>query len=435
MARLIKCPRCQSPIDVTSVTGGATVRCADCGAMVRVPTGSTGVRPAVSAPAAAPPPAPEPARGKSSGRSTALFKKMANTRQPGGSRPPSRSSVEAVGRGGGGVPRRSGSNPTMMGLIIAGVLFVLVIVMIFANQSKQASIKAKEEAVRQKNEETKKKNAEILAEARRQALEDEAAEKAEKEAAKVDKKKGGLQKDASGGYKAPTTFEPGAGKFAKGSITAHADPTLLREFESLASGGKIADIVREPGKWFPAMLFSFLSENESVARGAFQAMHDICQAKNITTESGKNPVRIDLFNSAAWRGGEYTHWSEWWEKPQNKIAMGLNDPKLLEEIRTKPGSVDASKANWDKLMQDLRAGGAFDQMDRPEGKAFAQVKSMGPAAYPHLAKFIDNEDPLLGKAAVKVLNMLTGRDGQMPTEANKGQVKAEWEAWIAKQGQ
>jgi hypothetical protein len=222
MARLIKCPRCQSPIDVTSVTGGATVRCADCGAMVRVPTGSTGVRPAVSAPAAAPPPAPEPARGKSSGRSTALFKKMANTRQPGGSRPPSRSSVEAVGRGGGGVPRRSGSNPTMMGLIIAGVLFVLVIVMIFANQSKQASIKAKEEAVRQKNEETKKKNAEILAEARRQALEDEAAEKAEKEAAKVDKKKGGLQKDASGGYKAPTTFEPGAGKFAKGSITARS---------------------------------------------------------------------------------------------------------------------------------------------------------------------------------------------------------------------
>ena len=34
MARLIKCPRCQSQMDVTSVQGGATVRCTDCGALL-----------------------------------------------------------------------------------------------------------------------------------------------------------------------------------------------------------------------------------------------------------------------------------------------------------------------------------------------------------------------------------------------------------------
>lgn len=426
MARLIKCPRCQSQIDVTSVTGGTTVRCADCGAMVRVPTGATGVRPAVPA-------QPEAPAARPGGRSTALFKKMSGTRAPGGSRPPSRSSVEAVGRS---APVRRGGGRGMssaaVGLIIAGVLLVLVFVMIFANQSKQARFAANKEAQKAKNEQIRKDNERKLEEFRRQAAEDEAAEKA---AAKAEKegKKPALQKDASGAYKAPATFEPGAARMVKGGASASADPALVKEFESLASSGKIADLVRDPARWFPAMLVSLLSDNETVARGAFQTLHDLCQAKNITTESGKNPVRIDLFTSAQWRGGEYSHWSEWWEKPQNKLAMGVNDPKLQEEIRTKGGGGDPAKADWDKLMGFLRAGGAFDAPDRPEGKAYAQVKDMGPAAYPFLAKYIDNEDILLGRAAVKVLNMLTGRDGQNPTEANKGQVKAEWEAWIAKQ--
>ena len=429
MARLIKCPRCQSQIDVTSVSGGTTVRCADCGAMVRVPTGATGVRPAVPAEA---PAAPAPTR--TGGKSTSLFKKMAGTRAPGGSRPPSRSSHEAVerrpmpGRGGG-----RGSNPTMIGLAIAGVLFVLVIVMIFANQSKQSRIASDKENLKARNEQIRKDNERKLEEFRKQAAADEAEvnaiAKAEKEG-----KKPALQKDKSGAYKAPATFEPGANSQVKGGASVTTDPTLLKEFENLASSGKIDEIVREPGKWFPAMLVSFLSDNETVARGAFQAIHDMCKAKNITTDSGKNPVRMDLFTSAQWRGGEYSHWSDWWEKPQNKIAMGVSDPKLLEEIRTKGGSGDPSKADWDKLMTQLRAGGAFDALDRPEGKAFEQVKGFGPAAYPFLARYIDNEDLLLGKAAVKVLNMLTGREGQAPTEATKGAVKTEWEAWIAKQG-
>ena len=429
MARLIKCPRCQSQIDVTSVSGGTTVRCADCGAMVRVPTGATGVRPAVPAQTAA---APAPTR--TGGKSTALFKKMAGTRAPGGSRPPSRSSNEAVERrpmavrGG-----RGGMSPGMIGGICAGVLGVLAILFFFLGQSKQAQFAANKEAREAKNAEIRRKNEQILAEAKRQALEDEAAEKAEKAAEKAGKKPA-LQKDGKGGYTAPATFEPGAARQAKGGASVTADPTLLKEFESLAASGKIDEIVREPGKWFPAMLVSFLSDNESVARGAFQAIHDMCKAKNITTDSGKNPVRMDLFTSSQWRGGEYMHWSDWWEKPQNKIAMGVNDPKLQEEIRTKGGSGDPSKADWDKIMGHLRAGGAFDAPDRPEGKAFEQVKGFGPAAYPFIAKYIDNEDILLGRAAVKVLNILTGRDGQAPTEATKGTVKAEWEAWIAKNG-
>jgi len=59
MAKLVKCPRCTSPIDVTTISGGSTVRCAECGAMVRIPTGNTSVRvaPAAAAPAVAAPPA------------------------------------------------------------------------------------------------------------------------------------------------------------------------------------------------------------------------------------------------------------------------------------------------------------------------------------------------------------------------------------------
>jgi hypothetical protein len=63
MARLVKCPRCSVAIDVTQLSGGATVRCAECGAMVRVPTGSTGVFPKAAAPVPAPPPAPGPSAG------------------------------------------------------------------------------------------------------------------------------------------------------------------------------------------------------------------------------------------------------------------------------------------------------------------------------------------------------------------------------------
>lgn len=430
MARLIKCPRCQSQMDVTSIAGGTTLRCSDCGAQIRVPTGSTGVRPAVAAPVAAAP------ATRTGGKSTALFKKMAGTRAPGGTRPPSRAaSMDDEDRRGGMAPRRrGGSNTAMVGLGIAGGLLLLTLVMIFAIQSKNRSFEAKKEAQLAKNEQIKKDNARKLEEFRRQAAEDEAAEKAEKAAEKDGKKKPALQKDGKGGYVAPATFEPGAGRMVKGGATITADPSLVKEFESLVSGGKIGDVVKDPARWFNALLVSLLSDNETVARGAFQAIHDMCAAKNITTDSGKNPVRLDLFTSAQWRGGEYSHWSDWWEKPQNKLAMGVNDPKLQEEIRTKGGSGDPSKANWDQIMGHLRTGGAFDAPDRPEGKAFLQVQGFGPAAYPYIIKYIDHEEIALAKAAVKLLNTLTGRDAQAPTDSTKGAVKAEWEAWAAKQG-
>jgi hypothetical protein len=91
---------------------------------------------------------------------------------------------------------------------------------------------------------------------------------------------------------------------------------------------------------------------------------------------------------------------------------------------------NADNVNWAQLMQQLRPGGGFDNLDRPEGVAFQKVKTFGPAAYPKLIAFIDDEDTAIGTAAVAVLNALTGRDEPLPKGVNKGKIKAEWEEWL-----
>ena len=57
---------------------------------------------------------------------------------------------------------------------------------------------------------------------------------------------------------------------------------------------------------------------------------------------------------------------------------------------------------------------------------------MGKAAYPHLVRFIDNEDTSLGTTAVLILKELSGRSeapGRV-TEANKAKIKEDWEGWL-----
>ena len=115
MARLIKCPRCQSQVDVTNVSGGTTVRCPDCGANLRVPTGQTGHHPKVNAGT----PAPQPAAGggKSRGRQTDLFRKMSGPRSLGG---------RSSSRGGGRPARRKNSNSGMFIGLGVGALVVAI---------------------------------------------------------------------------------------------------------------------------------------------------------------------------------------------------------------------------------------------------------------------------------------------------------------------
>jgi hypothetical protein len=90
----------------------------------------------------------------------------------------------------------------------------------------------------------------------------------------------------------------------------------------------------------------------------------------------------------------------------------------------------ADNANWEALMRDLRPGGGFDHLDRPEGVAFQKVKGFGKAAYPKLIGYIDHEQPEYAIAAVAVLNALTGRDSPFPKGTTKAKIKAEWEEWL-----
>jgi len=85
-------------------------------------------------------------------------------------------------------------------------------------------------------------------------------------------------------------------------------------------------------------------------------------------------------------------------------------------------------------MKDLRPGGGFDHLDRPEGVAFQKVKAFGKPAYPKLINYIDHEDSAIGIGAVAALNALTGRDSALPKGVTKAKIKAEWEEWLKSEG-
>jgi len=435
MARLIKCPRCQSQIDVTNMAGGGTVRCPDCGAMVRIPTGTTGqyqkVQSQVPQPAAAAAPQRETkSRPAGGGRGTTLFKKMSGARQPGGSRPPSRASVEAESRRGGTGIRPRKSNTGLIAAGAGGGMVLLIVVLIFAMNSKANDQKRADEDRASKNAAIRAQNKKTAEENARKNAELDAQEAA---AAAAAGSKDPLKLQKKGGkYEAPTTFEPGASKWVKGGDLEVPGTNAAggKDYDALAAAGKVNDIVNDEKKWTPYVIHGMLSENEPMARTSFQAMRGICDKLKISTETGTHPVNIELFNSAQWRGGQFMQWLEWVQKnlakvtEQGTVAAGDGFRVAIE---------NPDKANWEDLMKDLRAGGALDKMDRPEGRAFARVKAMGKGAYPKLIAYLDHEELPLAKAAHTVLAELTGRTGNPVNATNKSQIKSEWEAWYNKE--
>ncbi len=116
--------------------------------------------------------------------------------------------------------------------------------------------------------------------------------------------------------------------------------------------------------------------------------------------------------------------------PDKPVVLGEgNKSDAKPTVLSKPGET-ADNVNWDQIMQQLRPGGGFEHDDRPEGVAFKRVKSFGPAAYPKLIKYIDDEDTAIGAAAVSVLIVLTGRESAIPKGITKARIKAEWQAWL-----
>ena len=102
---------------------------------------------------------------------------------------------------------------------------------------------------------------------------------------------------------------------------------------------------------------------------------------------------------------------------------------MAERFRVKRVDVELAFLNWPRLMSALRSGGAFNDPERPEGIAFATIKSVGRRAWPVLVEFIDCEDAMVGRAVVTVLNELTDRK-IVYTPARKKRIKREWEKWL-----
>jgi len=114
------------------------------------------------------------------------------------------------------------------------------------------------------------------------------------------------------------------------------------------------------------------------------------------------------------------------------LVLGSGDSNKGEAkptVLSKP-SENADNVNWDAIMRDLRPGGGFEHLDRPEGVAFQKVKGFGKAAYPKLIGYIEHEEPAVSTAAVAVLNALTGRDSALPRPGSKSKIKAEWDEWL-----
>lgn len=404
MARLIKCPRCQSQVDVTNVSGGATVRCPDCGANLRVPTGQTGNYPKVNAAA------PEPA-APSHKKQTGVFRKMAAQRGPGGT------------GGGRRMPRKQKSNTGLfVGLGVGALAIAIVLAAVMMSGGKKPNPNA--------GANTASNQGETPADTTPAPVIDNTPAPATPEKPKTPKRRTYTKGEV------PVTFEPGARGWAdrqtRELYVIKLEDDLKEEFNELATNGKVREIIENDSKWVPYIIDALLSDEKDIAWSAYQALHQICQKRNISSseEGFRNPLKLENFNSSYVRGGEYVFWSEqWWAKPNNQDAVRswAGGAEIVGRM------VDPNKANWEELMRNLRAGGAFDDKDRPEGLAYMMVKGMGPAAYPKLIGYIVNEDPLLGRAAVAVLNELTGRQSPLPNATTNVTIKSQWESWYKRE--
>ncbi len=125
MAKLIKCPRCQSLIDVTNLSPGNTVRCPDCGGMARIPTGQTGIQPRV------PTPAPQPAAG-------------AGSREGGSRGYGRRGGAGAEGRGRRLPVRRRSNTGVMIGITLGVLAVVALLVVLYTTQQREPPVVKKE---------------------------------------------------------------------------------------------------------------------------------------------------------------------------------------------------------------------------------------------------------------------------------------------------
>ena len=417
MAKILKCPRCQEKIDVTDLSGGSSVRCDACGTMVKLASGATGRVPQ----AAPPPPAPAAAAAKpkdrstkmraapSPGRQTDLFRKMSNARAPG---------EKGRARGGGGGDKDSGGMKPGMIIAIAAAAIVVIGGVAFAVLSGKDGGAAKGST----SERTKDKEGTT------------GSKKKKKDEPSKPYTPAPLPPSDTGVFKPGARGLAGVGKDVPDMRCA---PEAKQTYEGMVSSGKVAEVVNQDYTWVTYVIDGLLSDNEAVAKGSMDAMHQIIVKRKLDarmSDLSKSSI-IGGFNMPEMRSGEYTYWAQWWFTKSARDAVagwaeGAGaDPSAAGSPKVTPGN--AATEPWEETLKKCRSGG-FSNQSNPEYWEFQKIKTMGKSAYPHLVRFIDNEDTSLGTTAVLILKELSGRSEATSrvTEANKGKIKEDWEGWI-----
>jgi hypothetical protein len=228
-------------------------------------------------------------------------------------------------------------------------------------------------------------------------------------------------------------FQPGARALAL-QATGGATPIKVnadkkQAYESLASAGKVQEILNEDYAWLLYVIDGVLSDSETIARTSMEVLQLICKKRKINNQIDPKSV----LNAQA-RATEYEFWAyQWWLTLSNQAAVA-EWPNNAGVPVGSPGDSSpipspVARTEWDRTMEDLRVGGGFFDESTVQAATFARIKRMGKAAYPHLIGYIGHEDLQLSRAAVVVLNELTQRDSPRPTEATKAKIKEEWESW------
>lgn len=223
-------------------------------------------------------------------------------------------------------------------------------------------------------------------------------------------------------YTVPKTFKKGA-RVCAGRV-ADMIPTDGKDREevlALLREKKIDELLARAWRYHFAVLHHALSDDEAVARAAFEVLDRACVKYQLPPLKGeKTPtwrMAAPLFNDPSYRAGvvlQFRAYQNLLNRPFAREKRGL--PPFGEDVET------AQTANWRKLLNDLRefsTGGEGESKfswppDSPGARAIVRVQQMGPEAYPYLIKYILADDPQVGRAAVAALHFLTGYNASLP---------------------
>lgn len=124
-------------------------------------------------------------------------------------------------------------------------------------------------------------------------------------------------------YSAPVKFQAGAARFRQGSDPFEIPKDAAREFRALlrSSHGSALRSFR-PARHLQAVINGVLSDDERTAKRSMQLLYDFCAAFKLATESGRNPINLDMGNWAQWRGGLFAEWHEWYQTNAEALKDG-----------------------------------------------------------------------------------------------------------------